>query len=160
MRARRLLPLLALSLALAGVAIVSAQSPIGPTLAQAPIVPSPSSGNVGDTLLFGSDTYLVRDAANNLAQRNGTNNQTLRIYGTYTNATNYARLNLFAGSAGEANVYTSSAGTGPATDLVFGAGGSSQQWKITAAAGHLVAYTDNTYDIGASGANRPRNLYV
>ena len=38
------------------------------------------------------DTVLVRDAANTLAQRNGTNAQTTRIYDTYTSATDYHRL--------------------------------------------------------------------
>lgn len=31
------------------------------------------------------------------------------------------------------------------------------QWSTS---GHYLAATDNTYDIGASGANRPRNIYV
>ena len=33
------------------------------------------------------------------------------------------------------------------------------RWQV-AAAGHLLAGTDNTYDIGASGATRPRDLYL
>lgn len=33
------------------------------------------------------------------------------------------------------------------------------RWTIQSA-GHFVANTDNVYDIGASGANRPRNLYL
>jgi len=33
------------------------------------------------------------------------------------------------------------------------------RWLVQAA-GHLVANVDNTYDIGASGANRPRNVYI
>lgn len=32
-------------------------------------------------------------------------------------------------------------------------------WRAVAA-GHLIAVTDNTFDIGATGATRPRNLYV
>jgi hypothetical protein len=38
------------------------------------------------------DVALVRDAANTLAQRNGTNAQTTRVYNTYTDASNYERL--------------------------------------------------------------------
>ena len=38
-----------------------------------------------------SDTFLVRDAANTLAQRNSTNAQTFRTYLTYTDASNYSR---------------------------------------------------------------------
>ena len=33
------------------------------------------------------------------------------------------------------------------------------RWSISTA-GHLLAAADNTYDIGASGASRPRNVYV
>jgi hypothetical protein len=33
------------------------------------------------------------------------------------------------------------------------------RWSINSS-GHFVAGADNTYDIGASGANRPRNVYV
>lgn len=39
----------------------------------------------------GQDLYLYRDAAGTLAQRNGTNAQTLRVYNTYTDASNYER---------------------------------------------------------------------
>ena len=41
-----------------------------------------------------SDLRLVRDAANTLAQRNGTNSQTWRLYNTFTDASNYERLGL------------------------------------------------------------------
>jgi hypothetical protein len=40
------------------------------------------------------DTILVRDAANTLALRNGTNAQESRIYGSYTSATNFQRLSI------------------------------------------------------------------
>lgn len=33
------------------------------------------------------------------------------------------------------------------------------RWQVTAA-GHLVAATDNAYDIGASGATRPRDVFI
>jgi hypothetical protein len=33
------------------------------------------------------------------------------------------------------------------------------RWKI-GAAGHILAFADNLYDIGASGATRPRNIYL
>lgn len=41
-----------------------------------------------------SDLAIYRDAANTLAQRNGTNAQTFRVYNTYTSATNYERAKL------------------------------------------------------------------
>jgi hypothetical protein len=37
---------------------------------------------------------LTRDADNTLAQRNGANGQTFRLYNTFTNATNFERLNV------------------------------------------------------------------
>jgi len=47
-----------------------------------------SGSDIGQT----SDLLLFRDAANTLAQRNGTNAQESRLYGTYTSSTNYERL--------------------------------------------------------------------
>jgi hypothetical protein len=44
------------------------------------------------------DLILRRDDANILAQRNGTNAQTKRVYGTYTDASNYVRASLAASS--------------------------------------------------------------
>jgi hypothetical protein len=50
-----------------------------------------TNGNAASAL----DTILIRDgAANIIAQRNGLAPQESRIYGTYTNATNFERLNL------------------------------------------------------------------
>ena len=45
-----------------------------------------------------------------------------------------------------------------ATELYFRANGVNR-WTLLSD-GHLRAATDNQYDIGASGANRPRNVYV
>jgi hypothetical protein len=59
------------------------------------------------------DLSLLRDAANTLAQRNGANAQTSRIYGTYTDASNYERLSLSASPvAGWMQVAAETAGTG------------------------------------------------
>ena len=38
------------------------------------------------------DIFIARDAANTLAQRNGTNAQTFRLYNTYTDASNFENL--------------------------------------------------------------------
>jgi len=40
------------------------------------------------------DLRLLRDAANQLAQRNGTNAQTFRVYKTFTDASNYERTEI------------------------------------------------------------------
>jgi hypothetical protein len=42
----------------------------------------------------GLDAYLIRDAANIIAQRNSTNAQTFRLYNTFTSDTNFERLNF------------------------------------------------------------------
>lgn len=51
-----------------------------------------------------SATVIRQDAANTLAQRNGTNAQTFRIYNTYTSATNFERANI-GWSASNPNVF-------------------------------------------------------
>lgn len=75
----------------------------------------------GWALAFGSgslasvaaDTYLYRDAAGILAQRNGTNAQASRLYFSYTDASNYTRLALKT-ATGVHTLETESAGTGEA----------------------------------------------
>jgi hypothetical protein len=43
--------------------------------------------------------------------------------------------------------------------LLFGTSATTR-FYITGSAGHFLANADNTYDIGASGATRPRTLYL
>jgi Collagen triple helix repeat (20 copies) len=52
---------------------------------------------------------------------------------------------------------TDRSGTGTARELALGVSG--LQWRIRTT-GHFVASSDNTHDIGASGANRPRDLFL
>ena len=114
------------------------------------------------------DLSLVRDAANTLAQRNGVNAQAFRIYNTFTDASNYERLNI-GGTGGQFDIWTTNSGTGIArpirvytsgnTSIQFGTAGTIR-WNVDGSTGHFLAAADNTYDIGASGANRPRNIYV
>lgn len=125
---------------------------------------SPGSGavtlyNNGNTL----SATLAVDAANTLAQRNGTNGQSFRVYDTYTDGSNYRRAVLAGGlfleavgsGAVGAGMYVYNRDVGP---IYFGTNNSSR-WTIDAN-GHFITGTDNLYDIGASGATRPRNLYV
>lgn len=60
-----------------------------------------------------SDVILVRDAANTLAQRNGTSAQASRLYFSYTDASNYTRM-AFKTATGVHTIETESAGTGEA----------------------------------------------
>ena len=74
------------------------------------------AGLLGDNSLFYfgglSDTILRRDAAATLAQRNGTNAQTLRVYGTYTDSSNYERLTLSTTAGTSVNIAAETLGTG------------------------------------------------
>lgn len=150
---------------------------------------------------------LLYDAANALAQRNGVNAQTLRVYNTFTDASNYERL-VFNWVGNIAYIATERAGTGSARNISIDSSGgainfsssssvqlqvngrafashavgastlnfggvtagpanidtivvftnNSQRWTFNNS-GHFVAFADNTYDIGATGANRPRNVF-
>jgi hypothetical protein len=122
-----------------------------------------NSGTAAGTI----DIRLARDAAGILAQRNGTNAQAFRVYNT-TDAgiTNYERVNL-EWSGGQAILQTVKGGTGAARDLIlrsnanliFGVANGGQ-WFVHGGTANFCAFTDNTFDIGSSGANRPRNLYL
>lgn len=91
---------------------------------------------------------LVDDAANILAQRNGTATQELRI----GPAASYLYLNKINSNA-------SAIGTFDGAAFELGTNNTTR-WYLAGATGHLLAATDNTYDIGASGATRPRNIYA
>lgn len=58
-----------------------------------------------------ADVKLVRDGAGILAQRNSTNAQSHKVYGTYTDSSNYTRLSLAATSTTMA-IAAETAGTG------------------------------------------------
>ena len=130
-----------------------------------------SFGWSSDITAASPDLFLLRDAANTLAQRNGTNAQTSRVYNTYTSSTNYElgklewssnvfRIGTEAGGGGgtlramelNAGVYINInlAGTNK-----FGIGGSSNisYQKLEFA-------SDNLYDIGSPATTRPRHIYA
>jgi hypothetical protein len=118
-----------------------------------------------------SDTRLYRDgAANTLALRNSTAAQTFRVYNTFPGNGNneFGSLN-WVDLANEFQITTGIAGTGTsralclrsAANINFRIGGApgSLAWQVTSA-GNFVSGSDNSYDIGATGANRPRNVYA
>jgi hypothetical protein len=115
-----------------------------------------------------TDLYLYRDAANTLALRNGTNAQRFNIYGTYTDASNFERFSVYYSSGDAYYLAFDKLGTGvnrnlkilTGADLYLQIGGGSYYWYYTASGGHMLAGADNTYNIGASGANRPANVYA
>jgi hypothetical protein len=115
-----------------------------------------------------NDVILARDAANTLAQRNGANAQAFRVYNTYTDASNYERMDIGVTAANRFRIQVLNAGTGTLRPLDIGGSGISLQpggvgsdtGRIDVTTSGLRWTTDNAYDIGASGATRPRNLYL
>ena len=121
---------------------------------------------VANNLNWGNNIVLVGDANNILAQRNGVNAQAFRVYNTFTDASNYERA-VMTWTGNDLKVGIENAGTGASTRqmLLYSGGlmrfytGNTHRWSVDAS-GNFVTATDNTVDIGASGANRPRNLYM
>lgn len=92
--------------------------------------------NAGAVVEFGApaDVTIARESANSLAQRNGTNAQSLAVYNTYTDASNYERLRLYGTAGTNYTIASEAAGTGTVRDLVFSTGGSA---RLT------IGHTDN-----------------
>lgn len=105
-----------------------------------------------------SDTYLYRGAANVIEQRNLANAQTFRVYNTYTDASNYERGTV-SWSGNDFIIGTEALGTGTLRNLNFAVGGT-RRWQVAGSTGHFLAVADNTYDVGATGASRPRDVYL
>lgn len=131
---------------------------------------SPAALTFSSGVAVVSDIFLHRDAAATLAQRNGTNAQQFRIYTTYTDASNYERIVIGSGVFGASSlgITTDSLGTGSARNLIVGSVNNASLVVTTNntsrlainGAGNMVWTTDNTLDIGALGANRPRTMHL
>lgn len=112
------------------------------------------------------DTYILRDAPNTVALRNGTAAQALNVYGSYTDVSNRDYVSISKAAGGDVNISAQGVGTGFGGSIVFGvplSGGagvaSSNVWKITQ--GNLIAVSTNAYDIGTSvTVGAPRNIYA
>ena len=70
-----------------------------------------SAGYISANVAFGGNALVTADAANTLAQRNGTNAQTFRCYGTFTDASNFVRAALSSTSTA-VTLAAETAGTG------------------------------------------------
>lgn len=115
------------------------------------------------TLVIGSDTFLTRDAANILAQRNGANAQESRLYGTYTSATDYERLTLKAVTTSDFRIIPEAGGTGTLRGLQVGTSsgklgffGTTAVTKPTALTAADASTVDSTY--GAEESTVINNL--
>jgi hypothetical protein len=133
-----------------------------------PTLTTPVLGAATATSIQFTDATLVRYLANNLAVRNGTTAQSFTVFATYTDDSNFERFDVTF-SSGQWFLQSTPVGTGSArgitirtigdADLLFGTSATTR-FYITGSAGHFLANADNTYDIGASGATRPRTLYL
>jgi hypothetical protein len=91
----------------------------------------PLSWSGSDDMNTSADLSLYRDAANTLAQRNGTNAQTFNTYNTYTDASNYER-GFMRWDSNVLKIGTEAAGTGTrrllyldSSDIIVAAAGGS-----------------------------------
>lgn len=110
------------------------------------LVKMPSAGSFGFTSSTSAgtlDTILVRDAANTLAQRNGTTAQTLRVYGSWTDASNGDWLSITKAAGGTATISATKNGSGTAGALVVG--NAMSTLTFSASVGTLT-YDGNTFD--------------
>jgi hypothetical protein len=130
--------------------------------------PAGSSGQVqyNNASALGAAPLWV-ESANVLAQRNSTNAQSLFVYNTYTDASNYER-GFLQWDTNSLRIGADAAGTGSKRQsIVEGntisfrplSGSIGIVWQMSNT-GHLTTPTTNTYDIGASGGTRPRTVYA
>lgn len=114
------------------------------------------------------DVVLWRDAAGILSQRNGANAQTFRVANADDGAGNFERgVMSWNEAANVLHIGATSGGTGTIRStmlrggtLQFAVGAAGVVCWTVPSGGHFLAQSDNSFDIGASGANRPRNLYM
>lgn len=131
--------------------------------ATSPALTTPDIGVATATSLNFGTSVFSNEAANSVSVRNGVNPQSYRIYNTYTDASNYERAAL-EWSANNLYLRSQNAGTGTSRAVVvdgssvYLSSGGTLRWNVDGG-GVIKAQTDNAYDIGASGANRPRNGY-
>jgi len=132
------------------------------------------NGNDEDLTLNLDDTantafWTSSTGLNKWAIANGSGDTELHLYSDFTDASNYSRLELATQTSNSViGILTRGAGTVSGQALEIGTLGVTDLYFTTQSVirwyvrsnGHLVSNADNTYDIGESGAKRPRNIYV
>jgi hypothetical protein len=114
---------------------------------------SAPSGTAGNAITF--TQAMTLDASGNLLL-----GRTSQVIGEKFSSTGYG---LFGGATVQAII--GDAGTGQVSLGAYSnhavelRTNNTNRWQISSA-GHLLGFVDNTYDIGASGATRPRTIYV
>lgn len=132
----------------------------------------------GSLLIGGNDAILTSDAANTLAQRNGTNAQAFNVYNTFTDASNYERAYIkydsntlkigheYAGTGAERSIEIGSTVGGMAGIKLWTDGSINfftdqptvSPWAISTS-GHFVTGASNI-DIGTAAGSKPRNIWM
>ena len=136
--------------------------------ANVPLKDGANTFTAANTFSTSINTPLISPTANTLEVRNGTTSQVFRNYGYYADASNYCRFALDYNEGGNLMTFTAEgAGTranrnfgiiASGTGVLYLGAAADYRWRVTSTG--LLAHVDNTYDIGASGATRPRHLYV
>lgn len=113
----------------------------------------------------GATTRLYWDGAGQLGLRNGPVGQAFYVYNTFTDAANYERGN-FGWSSNTLVISSQNAGTGTNRSIQLRTDGTgiigiwtngTARWNFNDTG--MMAATDNTFDIGATAATRPRSIY-
>jgi len=119
---------------------------------------------LGLTNVFNQDSNGT-NPANTLEEVNGTSPQALRVYGSWTNATNWERTGLaWDQTDGYFVLKNENAGSGSQRGLGFWIG-SNIRWAVDTAS-VFKPFVDNSYNIGFSSLTgtppplRPRNIYA
>lgn len=151
-------------------AITTASGTGGSTLQGTVVTIAPTTGTFAfntDTgqLQFGvsKDAVLSRGGPDILEQKRGTNAQALNIYNTFTDPSNYTRIVLHWISQNQFEILAQEAGTGSNASIILQSNYGAKievADNIRISNGPIIFTTDNAWDIGASGATRPRTIYA
>lgn len=111
----------------------------------------------GTGTLFNQNAYWIGEAAHVFATRNGTNAQTVRIYNTFTDASNFERIDIgFNGST--PTIAHGSSGTGVARQMAFNGNGYDFRTGGGGLAGGTSRWTMDTSGNLSAQANQNINL--
>ncbi|MGH9503679.1 MAG: hypothetical protein ACRD20_12580 [Terriglobales bacterium] len=114
--------------------------------------------NNGQAVQLGLVNVFNADA-NTLEEYNGTNPQTLRVYGTRTDASNYERIGFkWDNTDGYFALASENAGTGSQQRGIAFLIGNNVRWAIDPASS-LKPFTDNSFSVG-SVTLRPKTYYA
>jgi hypothetical protein len=112
---------------------------------------------LGLTNIFNQDSNGT-NPSNTLEEVNGTNPQTLRVYGTWTNSTNWERTGLaWDQTDGYFVLKNENAGSGSQHGIGFWIG-SNIRWAVDTASA-FKPFVDNSYSVGTTTL-RPKNVYA